>query len=393
MPAVKSRALSAAMVKNVTQPGTYTDGGGLTLRVAPTGGKRWVLRVTIDGKQRNIGLGGYPKVSLAEARQAAQDTQQAIRNGTDPVAEREASKAAARAKAAIPTFQEVAEQVIALRAPTWSSARHARQWTESLTLHAFPVIGSKRIDTITTGDVLDTLEPLWLAKPETGSRLKQRVKVVFDYAVARGWRADNPSNGALDAALTRRPRLQAHHPALPYAEVPAAVSAIRESSARPTTRLAFEYLILTAGRAGEAVGATWAEINWNDSVWEIPAERMKARRPHRVPLSDRVVAILEEARGRFGGEGLLFPSNRKQGALSNEAFRVLLNRLGIDAVPHGFRSSFRDWLGERTSASWAVAESCLAHASAERASLGYARSDHFEQRRPIMQDWADFCAR
>ena len=390
MPAVKSRALSAAMVKNVAQPGTYSDGLGLTLRVAPTGGKRWVLRATIDGKQRNIGLGGYPAVSLSEARRATQDTQQAIRDGADPVAEREEAKAAARAKAAIPTFREVSEQVIALRRPTWSSERHAKQWTESLTLHAYPRIGAKRVDTITTSDVLNVLEPLWLAKPETGSRVKQRIKTVLDYTVARGWRADNPSNGALDAALARRPRLQAHHPALPYASVPAAVAAIRGSNARPATRLGFEFLILTAARAGEVVGADWSEVDLEARTWTVPAARMKARREHRVPLSERAVELLEETRDRFGGGGLVFPSNRRQGALSNEAFRMTLNRLGIDAVPHGFRSSFRDWLGECTSASWAVAEACLAHSSGERASLGYHRTDYLEQRRPIMQEWANY---
>ena len=351
-----------------------------------------MLRATIDGKQRNVGLGGYPAVSLAEARQATQDTQQAIRDGSDPVAEREAAKAAARAKAATPTFREVAEQVIALRAPTWTSQRHAKQWTESLTLHAFPVIGNKRVDTITTSDILDVLEPLWLAKPETGSRMKQRVKVVFDYALARGWASSNPSNGALDAALTRRPRLQAHHSALPYRGVPAAVAAIRGSNARPATRLGFEFLVLTAARAGEVVGADWGEVDLDNRTWTVPASRMKARREHRVPLSDRAVELLEEARKRFGGDGLLFPSNRRQGALSNESFRMTLNRLGIDAVPHGFRSSFRDWLGECTSASWAIAEACLAHAASERASLGYHRTDYLEQRRGLMEQWGAFCA-
>ena len=390
MPAVKSRALSAALVKNVTQPGTYTDGEGLTLRVAPTGGKRWVLRATIDGKQRNIGLGGYPSVSLAQARQATQATLQEIRDARDPIADRGAAKAATRTRAAIPTFREVAEQVIALRAPTWSSERHAKQWTESLTLHAYPVIGAKRVDTVSTGDLLDLLEPLWTAKAETGTRLKQRIKVILDYAVAREWRADNPANGTLDAALTKRPRLKAHHPALPYGEVPAAVAAIRESNARPATRLGFEFLVLTAARAGEVVGADWKEIDLEVRTWTVPASRMKARREHRVPLSDRAVELLEEARKRFGGDGLLFPSNRRQGALSNESFRMTLNRLGVCAVPHGFRSSFRDWLGECTSASWAVAEACLAHSSGERASLGYARSDYLEQRRDLMADWANY---
>ena len=253
--------------------------------------------------------------------------------------------------------------VIELRRPTWSSERHSKQWTESLTLHAFPIIGDKSIDSISTGDVLDILEPIWTVKAETATRLKQRIKVVMDYAVAREWRPENPSNGALDAALTRRPRIKAHHPALPYVDVPAAVAAVRESNARPATRLGFEFLILTGARAGEVVGATWGEIDLEARTWTIPAARMKAKKEHRVPLSDRAVAILEAARDCFGSDGLLFPSNRKHGSLSNESFRMLTNRLGIDAVPHGFRSSFRDWMAECTGASWAVAESALAHSS------------------------------
>ena len=272
-----------------------------------------------------------------------------------------------------------------------SSDRHAKQWTESLTKHAFPVIGRKRIDEITTADTLAVLMPIWTDKAETATRVRQRMESVFDFAIAKRWRADNPANGALQKALPRRPRVKAHHPALAFTDVPGAVAAIRESNARPATRLGFEFLILTAARAGEVVGATWAEINWDDSVWEVPASRMKARRAHRVPLSDRAVAILEEARERFGGDGLLFPSNRKQGPLSNEAFRVLLDRLSIPAVPHGFRSSTRDFLAECTSASWAIAEAVLAHSgSVDRASLGYHRSDYLEQRRPLMQQWSNF---
>ena len=386
---IKHNLLTAAKVKNITKPGTYTDGDGLTLRVADTGGKSWVMRVTVDGKRANIGLGGYPAVGLAEARELAESKRRAIRDGGDPIEDRRAALVAAARVAAIPTFREVAETVIERRRPTWSSDRHAKQWTESLANHAFPKIGDKRIDEISTGDVLDVLEPLWTCKAETATRLRQRVKVIMDYAVVRGWRADNPANG-VDAALTRRPRLKAHHAALPYADVPAAVAAIRDSNARPATRLGFEFLILTAARAGEVVGATSDEIDLEARTWTIPAARMKARKEHRVPLCDRAVAILEDARDRFGGDGLIFPSNRTMRAMSNEAFRVLLGRLEIPAVPHGFRSSFRDFLAERTGASWAVAESALAHSSGERASLGYHRTDYLEQRIPIMQEWGDF---
>ena len=224
----------------------------------------------------NVGLGGYPVVGLAEARELAESKRRAIREGRDPIEDRRAALVAAATVAAIPTFREVAETVIERRRPTWSSERHAKQWTESLTNHAFPKIGNKRIDAISTGDILDVLEPLWTAKAETATRLKQRINVVMDYAVAREWRADNPANGALDAALTRRPRLKAHHPALPYADVPAAVAAIRESNARPATRLGFEFLILTAARSGEVVGATRGEIDVEARTWTIPAARMKA---------------------------------------------------------------------------------------------------------------------
>ena len=343
----KHNVLSAAQVKHLTEPGTFTDGGGLTLRVANTGGKSWVMRVTTNGVRHNVGLGGYPVVGLAEARELAEVTRRQVRNGD---AVEKPSRATKPKVATIPTFQKVAETVIKRRLPTWTSERHAKQWVESLTNHAFPFIGDKRIDSITTGDVLDILEPIWTVKAETATRLKQRIKVVFDYAVAREWRVDNPANGALDAALTRRPRVKAHHPALAYSDVPAAVAAIRNSNARPATRLGFEFLILTAARAGEVVGATWSEIDLEAKTWTIPASRMKARRDYRVPLSGRAIAILEDARNRFGDDGLLFPSNRKQGPLSNESFRMLTNRLGIDAVPHGFRSSFRDFLAERTGA-------------------------------------------
>ena len=391
MPKRIQNGLTALKVKSATA-GMYSDGNGLTLRVADSGSRSWVQRVTIDGKQRNVGLGSFPAVGLKDARDRAIDNLRAVGEGRNPIAEKKDAKEEAKkdvpAIPTIPTFRVVAETVIDLRRPTWSSARHAKQWTESLTNHVFPALGKKPIDAITSADVLAVLTPIWTAKAETSTRVKQRMEVVFDYCIAQGLRVDNPAS-AISKALPRRPRLKQHHPALPYADVPAAVAAIRESSARPATRLGFEFLICTAARAGEVVGATWEEIDEDARAWAIPADRMKARRLHRVPLSDRAMAILSEARALFGGDGLIFPSNRKQGALSNESFRVLLSRLDIPAVPHGFRSSFKDWAVE-TGQDWALSESALAHNLGNSMQSAYARTDLFERRRGLMAEWAEY---
>ena len=238
---VKHNLLNAAKVKNLTDPGTYTDGDGLTLRVSDTGAKSWVMRLTVDGKRRNVGLGAYPLVGLAEARRLAAEHRRTVLDGGDPVEDKKAARDAADALAAIPTFAKVAATVIEMRRPTWSSERHAKQWTESLANHAYPLIGGKRIDEITTADTLAVLMPIWTDKAETATRVRQRMESVFDFAIAKRWRADNPANGALQKALPRRPRVKAHHPALAFTDVPAAVAAIRESNARPATRLGFEF--------------------------------------------------------------------------------------------------------------------------------------------------------
>ena len=390
---VKHNVLTAAKVKHLTAPGTYVDGEGLTLRVSDAGAKSWVQRLTVEGKRRNVGLGGYPAVGLAEARRMAGENRRAVQEGSDPIEDKRAALEERKALAAIPTFANLASTVIELRRPTWSSDRHAKQWTESLTNHAFPVIGDKRVDTITTADTLAVLLPIWTSKPETATRTRQRMETVFDFAVVQGWRSDNPANGSMAKALPRRPRQKQHHPALAYVDVPAAVAAVRESAADTTTKLAFEFLVLTAARTGEVRGMTWDEVDLETATWTVPSDRMKARREHRVPLSGRALEIRQEARRLDKGNGLVFPSKRSGEMLSNMAFEMLLRRLGIAAVPHGFRSSFRDWLAECTGASWAVAESALAHGSGERASLGYHRTDYFEQRKPLMDQWADFLAR
>ena len=388
MPKRLQNALSAQRIKVLTEPGSYTDGNGLTLRIDRYGKKRWVQRVTIDGKQRNLGLGNFPPVGLSEARQTALDNLQTVREGRDPIAERRKAREEAQ-RPPTPTFLEAASLVIAQRRPTWSSDRHAKQWEESLRLHAHPTIGSKRVDEITTADVMTVLSPIWLAKAETATRVRQRMETIFDYCIAMNWRGDNPASNSITKALPRRQRVKQNHPALPYDDVPGAVGLIRDSTADPVTRLSFEFVILTAARAGEVRGMTWAEVDIDARTWEVPAERMKMRRPHRVPLSDRAIALLREAR-TLGDGDLVFPNKRTGKPLSNMAYSTLLKRLEIPAVPHGFRASFRSWCLEQTDAPWAVAEAALAHTLGDSVASAYIRADLFERRRSLMQEWADF---
>ena len=372
-------------------PGTHNDGNGLTLRVGKGNKRSWVLRYTWDGKAANLGLGSYPIVGLKEARALAAERRGEIAEGSKPTGAR-AAAAANRpepVKPAEPTFREIAEQVIELRRPTWSSERHAKQWTESLTNHAYPVIGDLPIDGITSAEVLTMLTAIWNELPETSTRVKQRAQVVFDYAIAAGLRNDNPV-AAVARALPRRPRLKEHHPALPYGDVPAAVAAIRQSTAHVSTRLALEFVALTAARAGEVRGMEWHEVDGN--VWTVPAARMKMRRPHRVPLSGRCTEILAKARELTSGDGLVFPGGKGK-PLSNMAFTMLLRRLEIDAVTHGFRSSFKDWCLAETSAPWAVSEAALAHQLGNSMEASYARTDLFERRRELMGQWAEFACK
>ena len=388
---LKRNQLSALQVKNA-KPGAYTDGGGLTLRVKPNGRKSWVLRLTVDGRRRNLGLGRYPGVSLKAAREQAEELRRATRHGQDPAGYLKARRTGPVAETEIPTFAEAAERVVNLRAPTWSSARHATQWRESLRLYALPSLGDRRVDDIETADVLAILEPIWTSKAETAGRVRQRMATIFDYCLAAGWLDQNPCNGAVKAALPRRTRQRRHHPALPYDEIAEALGAIREAVGHEDTKLALEFLILTAARAGEVRHATWDMIDFKNEQWIVPAEKMKMRRPHRVPLSRQALAILKTARKRTGGKGLIFPSNRKKGQpFSNMAFAMLLRRAGYGHVTtHGFRATFRTWALEQTDAPWAVAEAALAHNLGGGEVMAYVRSDLIERRQKLMQQWGSF---
>ena len=383
--------LTALAARALSKPGRRGDGDGLYLNVAPSGSKSWVQRIVIDGRRRDMGLGPYPAVSLARARAIAHDNRTAVAQGRDPVAEKQEAREAARRPApSVPTFAEAAARVIELRRPTWSNAKHAAQWESTLATYAHPVIGHKTVDSITPADAMAVLTPIWTTKPETASRVRQRMETVMDWAITHGYRLDNPAGRSLLKVLPPVKRLKEHRQALPYVQVPGAVALVRECTADIPTKLAFEFLVLTAGRSVEVRAAEWSEIDREAAAWEVPAARMKARRPHRVPLPGRAMEILKEAARFGGGQDLVFPATRSGRATSAMTFTALLRRLGIPAVPHGFRSSFRDWVIEQTSTPWAVAEAALAHNVGNSTEAAYMRSDLFDQRRALMNAWAAY---
>ena len=283
MPRLKFQAPTDGWEKRATEPGSYSDGYGLTLRIDARGNKRWVQRLTIGGRQRNMGLGSWPSVSLDKAREMALANWREAKEGQDPIREKRIARVNAEMPS-LPTFEDVARRVIAQRRPTWSSEKHADQWESSLKTYVFPVIGRELVAAVTTTDVLAILEPIWNAKPETATRVRQRMEVVFDYAIASGWRTDNPAVAA-GKVLPRRRGQKKHHPAMPYGELPAFLQMLRASTADTVTKLGLEFLILTAARSGEVRFMEWGEVDTEKATWTVPASRMKARREHRVPLS------------------------------------------------------------------------------------------------------------
>ena len=373
-------ALSDAFVRTVADAGRYCDGHGLYLEVQPSGSRSWVQRLAVRGRRRELGLGSFPLVSLDEARAQAFANRKLARAGGDPVAERRAADE--------PTFAAAAERVWAQMRPGWRNPRYGRDWMSGLTRVAFPTIGRMPVSAVTTADVIETLRHVWHPRPTTARRVLQRIGLVMEWAVAMGYRTHNPC-GRVDLVLGRQQHVTRHMPALPHREVAAAVAAVRGSGARPVVKLAFELLVLTAGRSGEVRGAEWGELDVEAAVWTIPAARMKAKREHRVPLCRRAVEVLAEARALGRGGPLAFPTARGR-PLKDMALSGLLKTLGIAAVPHGFRSSFRDWAAEETDHPREVVEAALAHVVRNPVEAAYARSDLFERRRRLMDDWADY---
>ena len=354
--------LTALSVKALSEPGRHGDGDGLYLHLAPSGTKSWIQRIVINEKRRDISQGSYPTVSLAQARSLASASRSAVSEGRDPLAEKQQAKGLTRIPTpSVPTFAEAAARVIELRRPIWSNPKHAAQWQSTLETYAFPVIGEKTVDEITPSDVLAVLEPIWTVKNETATRVKQRTETVMDWAVQHGYRLYNPAGKALLTALPAFRKEEEHHPALPYEQVSWAIKNVRDSTANQLTKLAFEFLVLTAARSGEVRYANWNEIRWDRRTWEIPAIKMKARRAHRVPLSDRAMEILHEAWAISGPDGLVCPSSPGGSAVSDMTSNALLRRLRIPAVPHGFRRSFTDWADEQLPEYSAAADKALAH--------------------------------
>lgn len=370
-------------VRQVQQPGRYADGNGLYLVVDPSGAKRWMLRTIVQGKRRDIGLGGLSLVSLTEARDKAIEYRKLARSGGDPIA---AKRSAQRT---VPTFRVAAEKVHAEHKPTWRNAKHGQQWLKTLEQYAYPEIGDKRVDQIDTPDILRVLSPIWLTKAETARRVRQRIGSVFDWAKAAGYRTgDNPIEG-VTRGLPKQIERSGHHEAMPYADVPAFVKKLRATQSE-LGKLAFEFLILTAARTSEVLEARWDEIDSDGKLWIIPAARMKAKREHRVPLSDRCLVILGLARPLSTGSAYLFPGRTIERPMSNMVFLQTLKRMEVPVTAHGFRSSFRDWAAETTSHPRELAEMALAHTIENKVEAAYRRGDLLEKRRKLMDDWANY---
>lgn len=399
MPRKLSNALTPLTVKNA-KAGRHADGGGLHLLVKDSGARSWVYRFMLKGKSRDVGLGaaaGVGAITLADARNAAAALRLKVKAGIDPLEERqreatEALAAAQAAKVAGITFKAVAEAYIATNEASWRNDKHRQQWRSTLANYVYPVIGELPVADVATAHVLQILEPIWQDKPETASRIRGRMEVVMDAAKARGYReGENPARwrGHIAQILPARSRLtRGHHKAMPYEAIPAFVCALRAREAMAA--LALEFAILTATRTNEVIAAKWSEVDLDKALWTIPAERMKAGKEHRVPLSARAIEILDTAKPL--SENWLFPSD-KGGKLSTMAMAMLLRRMNQDCTVHGFRSGFRDWAAERTGYAHEVCEMALAHVISDKSVAAYRRRDLFDKRRRLMTDWAAYCGK
>lgn len=381
------------------KPGYHRDGGGLYLQVSTAGTKSWIFRFMLNGRAREMGLGSLLAVSLKDAREKAADCRRELANKRDPIEVRDAlhrqqALEAARTK----TFKECAEAYIDSKKGKWRNAKHAAQWASTLKTYAFPVFGHLSVQDIDKPLIMRVLDPIWHEKTETASRLRGRIETVLNWAMARGYREEglNPARwrGNLDkAGLGRRSEVApvTHHPALPYEEIPAFMKELRTRNG--IAPRALEFLILTATRAGEATGATWAEVDLDKAVWTIPGARMKAKRDHRVPLSIAAVEVLKDIE-KVRQNDYVFPGQRINKPLTSASCMKVLRKMKRDDITvHGFRSSFRDWCAEQTAYANEVAEAALAHVVKDKAEAAYRRGDMLEKRAKLMQAWADYCAK
>lgn len=387
--------LSAVAVKTKTEPGYYADGDGLYLQVSASGSKSWILRYMLNKRQREMGLGSIATFTLAEARERARRYRQLLVEGIDPIEHRNAEREKnLLAVAQRRTFEECATEYQKLHASGWKNAKHASQWTNTLATYAYPEFGKKDVTDVSKADILRALEPIWLTKPETASRLRQRIRAVLDWAAARDYRHGHDPHlwDQVSRSLpkTKDIKKAKHFAACPYSKVYEAIQSILQSNAGPTVKNALEFIILTAARSGEVRSAAWSEIDFKEKRWIIPAVRMKAGREHRVPLSPRAMQILEEQRDKH--PDLIFPSDLGK-VYSDMTFTMALRRLGHDFTVHGFRSTFRDWAAEQTAFPREVCEAALAHVTKDATEAAYFRSDLFEKRREMMEAWANYCSK
>lgn len=391
----KQSQLSAKKIDNLKKPGMYPDGGGLNIRVTESGSKNWVFRYRLHGKEKRQGLGSHPTVSLAEARIAAMESKQLLHKREDPISTKKEAERQRRVEAIKgKTFSEWAEKYIATHQSAWSNEKHINQWRNTLATYAYPVIGNLAVQDLGIEDILQVLEPLWESKTETATRVRQRIEKILDWAQTMGFRGgENPARwqGCLIHVLPSPTKIKKvrHHPAMAYSDLPAFYAELRKMDTQVAKVLAF--LILTAARSSEALGARWDEISLEESRWEIPAERMKARRPHAVPLASKTVAILKEAALYSHNQPLVFPGLKGDKPLSDTALRKLLQASHPGLTLHGFRSTFRQWCAEQTGYAREVAEMALAHTIGSATERAYQRSDLYDKRHLLMTDWASFC--
>ena len=398
--------LKADDIRKATTPGRYGDGGGLFLNIAPGGSKSWIQRIRIDGRRLDKGLGSFPSVTLTQARKLAEANRVAVAEGRNPWGEKERQQTATavvggKAQRKALTFKEVARLVHVEHSRQLSSEKNARNWIQTLERHIFPVIGDVPVAEIGRAEVLAALKPIWWDLPDAARRIRLRVRQVLDWAVESDLIPVNPERSITKVSLPAQPKVKTHRPALPYQEVSDALRKVRDSQAWDSTKLCFEWMVLTASRPQEARLATWSEIQGD--VWVIPADKMKARREHRQPLSIQAQGVLQRARELYRtadddpdwpitvpADGYIFPHPTTGAPLSAAALEDRADKCQLGAVPHGFRSSFRDWAEELSSASRNTIELSLAHAVGNQVERAYLRSDLLEQRRELLQSWADY---
>ncbi len=389
----KARELSPLEVRRLSRPGRWSVGGvdGLALQVSGSGARSWVLRVSVAGRQREMGLGSFPSVPLAEAREKARAHRSKIELGADPISVRRAVQSAAAAERdSQQPFSTVAAQYIAQHAKTWKNAKHEAQWASTLRTYAEPIIGTLLVRDVTSAHVIKVLEPIWTSKTETATRVRSRIELVLDFAAARGLReGPNPARwrGNLDAALPKPSKLAKvrHHAAVAVDDMALFMGRLRDQAGMGARAL--EFAILTAARSGEVRGAVWSELDLAEALWIVPEQRMKSGREHRVPLSRPAVKLLR-ALPKGEPDAAVFPGLR--GPLSDMSLTAVLRRMNVEATAHGFRSTFRDWCSERTHHASEVAEMALAHAVGDKVEAAYRRGDLFDKRVLLMSDWAKF---